>query len=301
MRVVSLLPAATEMIDALGAAGLLVGRSHECDFPPQVRALPALTAPRIDSSDTSAAIDAAVRRHLASGDGLSVLDAERLASLRPDLILTQDLCEVCSIDLRTVERLAASIEPPPRILTFNPACLEDVFDDLLRLGEAIGRCAAAERAVVLLRERYFSARDHVNAFEPAPTVVLLEWLDPLFVGGHWSPQLIEAAGGRHPLNAPGKPSRVISADELAACDPDHLIVAPCGASLEWSQRELRPIMETNWWRRLRAAHEGRAAIVDGSRMFNRPGPRLVDAFRWLVGRLHGITDLIPSNFPWRPL
>lgn len=301
MRVVSLLPAATEMLDALGAGDLLVGRSHECDHPPQVLALPALTAQRIDSATGSAAIDAAVRRHLASGEGLYLLDGARLAALKPDLILTQDLCEVCSIDLRSVERLAASLDPRPRVLTFNPTCLEDVFDDLLRLGEAIGRSAAAEQAVVALRERYYSARDHVNAYEAGPVVAFLEWLDPLFVGGHWTPQLIEAAGGRHPLNAPGRPSRVITPDELAACDPDHLIIAPCGAGLEWTRRELEPLRRAEWWRRLRAVREKRVALVDGNRMFNRPGPRLVDAFCWLVGYLHGIADLTPDDFPWRPL
>jgi len=301
MRVISLLPAATEMLGAIGALDLLVGRSHECDFPPPARALPALTAQRIDSAAGSAAIDAAVREHLASGECLYVLDAARIAALRPDLILTQHLCEVCSIDLRTVERVAATIDPAPRVLSLNPTSLEDVFDDLLRIGEAIGRVADAENAVLALRERYFSARDHVNAYDPGPIVAFLEWLDPIFVGGHWTPQLIAAAGAQHPLNEPGKPSRVITPDELVACDPDHLLIAPCGAGIDWTLRELGPIMRTPWWRELRAVREDRVALVDGSAMFNRPGPRLVDAFLWLVGYLHGIDRLLPDDFPWRRL
>ncbi len=301
MRIVSLLPAATEMLGAIGALELLVGRSHECDHPPDVARVAALTAQRIDSSGGSAAIDAAVRQHLACGEGLYVLDEARLAALRPDLILTQDLCAVCSIDRRRVEHVAGSLRPRPKILAFNPTSLEGVFDDLLRLGEAIGRSGEAERAVVALRERYFAARDCVNAYESGPVVAFLEWLDPLFVGGHWTPQLIQAAGAQHPLNGPGKPSRVIAADELASCDPEHLIIAPCGAGLEWTMRELAPLREKRWWRDLRAVRDGRVAFVDGSAMFNRPGPRLVDAFCWLVGHLHKRARLIPRNFPWRLL
>lgn len=301
MRIVSLLPAATEMLGAIGALELLVGRSHECDHPPDVARVAALTAQRIDSSGGSAAIDAAVRQHLACGEGLYVLDEARLAALRPDLILTQDLCAVCLIDRRRVEHVAGSLRPRPKILAFNPTSLEGVFDDLLRLGEAIGRSGEAERAVVALRERYFAARDCVNAYESGPVVAFLEWLDPLFVGGHWTPQLIQAAGAQHPLNGPGKPSRVIAADELASCDPEHLIIAPCGAGLEWTMRELAPLREKRWWRDLRAVRDGRVAFVDGSAMFNRPGPRLVDAFCWLVGHLHKRARLIPRNFPWRLL
>lgn len=301
MRIVSLLPAATEMLGAIGSLDLLVGRSHECDHPPGVARVAALTAQRIDSSGASAAIDAAVRQHLASGAGLYVLDEARLAALRPDVILTQDLCAVCSIDRRRVERLADSLRPRPEILAFNPTSLEGVFDDMLRLGEAIGRSGDAERAVVALRERYFAARDCVNAYESGPVVALLEWLDPLFVGGHWTPQLIHAAGAQHPLNEPGKPSRVIAPDELTACDPEHLIIAPCGAGLEWTMRELAPLREKRWWRDLRAVRDGRVALVDGSAMFNRPGPRLVDALCWLVGHLHKRARLIPRDFPWRLL
>ncbi len=299
MRIISLLPAATEMLGAIGALDLLVGRSHECDWPPQVRVLPALTSQRLDPSAGSAEIDRAVREHLASGAGLYVLDEPQLEALKPDLILTQDLCEVCSIDLRRVERLAATVHPRPAVLSLNPTSLEGVFDDLLRIGRAVQRESAAERAVVALRERYFAARDHVNAYEPGPSVVFIEWLDPIFVGGHWTPQLIESAGARHPLNQPGRPSRVVSPDELVASAPDVLIIAPCGADLNWTQRELAAVQSQPWWRELPAVRNGRVALVDGSQLFNRPGPRLVDAFEWLVGWLHGIDRLAPRDFPWR--
>lgn len=301
MRLISLLPAATEMLGAIGAHDLLVARSHECDYPPEVRDLPALTRSRIDSAADSAAIDKAVRARLASGEGLYLLDEARLRELRPDLIITQDLCEVCSIDLPTVQRVAAGINPRPQILSLNPTSLEDVFDDLLRVGEAIGQRAQAETALVTLRERYYAAKDHVNAYAPGPVVAFLEWLDPIFVGGHWTPQLIASAGAPHPLNSAAMPSRTVSPDELLAAAPDVLIIAPCGAGIEWTRRELMTVQRQPWWSKLPAVRDGRVALVDGSQMFNRPGPRLVDAFCWLVGYLHGIDHLIPADFPWQPL
>lgn len=301
MRVISLLPAATEMLGAIGAGDLLVARSHECDFPRDIQTRPALTAQRIDSSADSAAIDQAVREHLESGRGLYLLDEAQLAALRPDLIITQDLCEVCSIELRSVQRVAAAMHPPPAVLSLNPTSLEDVFDDLLRVGQAVDRLDAAQAAVVALRERYFNAREHVNAYEPGPTVAFLEWFDPIFVGGHWTPQLIAQAGAQHPLNAAGSPSRVASPDELIASAPDALILAPCGADLAWTRRELAAVRRQSWWDDLPAVRANRVALVDGSQMFNRPGPRLVDAFCWLVGWLHDIDHLVPDDFPWQPL
>ncbi len=299
MRVISLLPAATEMLSAIGAIDLLVARSHECDYPPNVHSLPALTAQRIDSSADSATIDKAVREHLASGDGLYRLDETQLTTLRPDLIITQDLCEVCSIDLLSVQRVAAAMRPQPTVLSLNPTSLEEIFDDLLRVGRAVDRIDAAQAAVVALRECYFNAREHVNAYAPGPTVAFLEWLDPIFVGGHWTPQLIEHAGAQHPLNSPGSPSRVVSPDELVASAPEALIIAPCGADLAWTRRELDTIRTHHWWNELPAVQTGRVALVDGGQMFNRPGPRLVEAFRWFVGWLHGIDHLISDDFPWR--
>lgn len=300
MRVVSLLPAATELLGAIGAADLLVGRSHECDYPPEIHSVPALTAQFIDAAAGSAAIDQAVQERLGSGDDLYALDAERLRALHPDLILTQDLCAVCSINLRSVERLATSMRPRPEILSLNPSSLEDVFDDLLRVGRAVDRLADAESALVRLRAQYYDARDHVNAYEPGPVAAVLEWIDPLFIGGHWTPQLVESAGARHPLNAAGAPSRVVTPEALAESAPEAVIIAPCGANLAWTRRELAALGSQAWWRALPAVQRGRVAIVDGSQMFNRPGPRLVDAFRWLVGWLHGIDHLVPDRFPWEP-
>ncbi|MCA9284762.1 MAG: ABC transporter substrate-binding protein [Phycisphaerales bacterium] len=304
MRVVSLLPSATEILCAVGASDLLVGRSHECDFPDAVRSTPVLTGQRttaVSEGGDSRSIDAEVRASLADGASLYTLDEPLLRRLRPDLILTQNLCEVCSIDLRTVERIAASMDPPPCVLSLDPKSLEDVFDDLLRVGEAVGRPSEAERRLVALREEYWSAVDYTAPYTDGPEVALLEWMDPLFVGGHWTPQLIRAAGGRHSLNETGSKSRQVSPDELVASQPERIVVCPCGLDLAAIRAELPRLAEQRWWGALPAVADGAVALVDGSQMFNRPGPRLVDAFRWLVAWINGRPEVEPPGFPWIPL
>ena len=305
MRVISLLPSATELLCAAGGEELLVGRSHECDYPTSIRDRPVLTAART-AATSSAEIDREVRATLEPGEGASAaslytLDETLLASLRPDVILTQDLCEVCSIDLSTVRAVAARLESTPDIVSLNPTTMEQVLDDLLEVGIAVDRESAAQAALVELRERYWSAVDHVNPYLDGPEVAFLEWMDPLFAAGHWTPQLIEAAGGRHTLNAGGARSRRIAPEDLVASMPDRLIICPCGYDLNAIDRELPALREHSWWRVLPAVHDGAVVMVDGNQMFNRPGPRLVDAFRWLVGWLNDRPELIPPGFPVRPV
>jgi iron complex transport system substrate-binding protein len=305
MRVVSLLPSATELLCAAGGESLLVGRSHECDYPPSIADRPVLTGQKTTAS-TSAAIDQQVRAALASNgeaadQSLYTLDAELLMSLAPDLILTQDLCEVCSIDLNTVRSIARAMQTPPAILSLNPHTLDDVFDDLLRVGEAIGHAEAAREALTRHRERYWQHREFVNAYVQGDEVAFLEWMDPLFVGGHWTPQLIEHAGGRHSLNAPGEKSRQITAEELVEAAPDRIIICPCGYSLGQIRRELHVLTDQPWWRQLPAVKADRVVMVDGNQMFNRPGPRLIDAFCWLVSWLNDRPELTPADFPVEPV
>jgi ABC-type Fe3+-hydroxamate transport system substrate-binding protein len=304
-RVVSLLPSASEILCAIGGEELLVGRSHECDWPPSIADRPILTSQRTgqpEGPNASAAIDAEVRAALAADDGASLyrLDADLLARLEPDVILTQDLCEVCSIDLTTVRRVAAGMARPPAIVSLDPKDLFGVFDDLLTVGAAVGRERAAETAMVALRDRYWRAVDFTNPYVPGPEVAFLEWMDPLFAGGHWTPQLIEAAGGRHSLNPPRSKSRRIEPEELLAIAPERVIVCPCGYPLEAIRREWATLTGSRWWNLLPAnlaGQEGRVVLVDGNAMFNRPGPRLVDAFEWLVGWLNDRPELIPPGFP----
>lgn len=298
MRVVSLLPSATEVLCAVGGEAMLVGRSHECDHPPAVLDRPVLTQQRT-SAVTSAEIDREVRESLESNDSLYVLDTERLRELRPDVILTQDLCDVCSIDLATVRSVAADMDRPPQVVSLDPHTVFDVFDDLLTVARAVGLEESGEREMVALRGRYWEAIDYVNPYAGQPEVAFLEWADPPFSGGHWTPGLIEAAGGRHSLNPIGKPSRQLTAEELIEAMPDRLILCPCGFDLDRTERELTVLRETNWWGLLPAVQEGNVALVDGSAMFNRPGPRLVEAFRWLVSWLQDRPEVLPEDFPVR--
>lgn len=314
-RVVSLLPSATELLAEVGGLNLLVGRSHECDWPPEVGRVPALTGQAIKSTDC-ASIDREVREQLSTGQSLYTLNEAALAALAPDVIVTQDLCEVCSIDLKTVQRVASRLPGPPVVLSLNPHTVEDILDDVLRVARAVGREAAGVESLVRLRERLFSAGDFVNPFHDGPSVALLEWTDPLFSAGHWTAQLIERAGARHPLNptvprpqagaaagpqhgerVAGKSGRVTSA-ELVGSAPEYLVVAPCGLGLDAAMACAHALSEQHWWNSLPAVKNGRVAVVDGNQMFNRPGPRIADAFEFLVGFINERPELIPAGFPW---
>ncbi|MGH7244840.1 MAG: ABC transporter substrate-binding protein [Phycisphaerales bacterium] len=320
-RVVSLLPSATESLCAIGGECMLVGRSHECDFPESVKSLPVLTSQSIgpDLASNPAAIDAKVREQLAAGQSLYQVDEKLLRDLKPDLILTQDLCEVCSIDLKAVRRIADALSPRPEIVSLNPQTFEGVLDDLYTIGRVAGLEKQAIETVAKLRERMFAAAEFVNAFEDGPNVVFLEWTDPLFVGGHWTPQLIERAGGRHPLNAPvpkenagaaagpqmaervaGKSVRV-APEIVEAVNPDAIVIAPCGMNLAHTRSCAAALSRQPWFKNLPAVRSGRVALIDGNQMFNRPGPRLVDAFEFLAGWLNFRPELIPASFPWEPL
>jgi ABC-type Fe3+-hydroxamate transport system substrate-binding protein len=321
VRVVSLVPSATEILCSIGGRSLLVGRSHECDFPQGLEALPVLTASRTHADwtagDAARSIDAQVRGATASGEPLYTLDADLLADLRPDLILTQDVCSVCSIDQAAVRRVAEGLTPRPTVLSLDPTTVEAVMDDMLRVGRAVGRERDAMHAVVALRERADRALEHVNPYVDGPIVGFMEWTDPIFVAGHWSVQLIERAGGRHPLNetvakpgsgaavGPQQAERVaghsvaVTPEIFAAVRPEVLVIAPCGLTLEQAWAETGKLAEQAWFRDLPAVRAGRVAVVDGNQMFNRPGPRLFDALEFLVGWLNGREDLIPDGFPWR--
>jgi len=305
------------MVCLLGAGPLLVGRSHECDFPPEALVAAPLTSPTTPTG-SAGEIDAAVRASLAAGAPLYRLDAEALRRLRPDLIITQDLCSVCSIDLEAVRSVAASLNPAPPILSLNPTTIDGVLDDILRVGEALGRSDKARLHVVRLRERLNAAAEFVNAFCEGPNVAFLEWTDPPFIAGHWVPQLLERAGARCPLNptsprdgagaAAGPlqseriagPSIRVTPEALVASAPDTIIVSPCGMNLAATRRAVDDLSRAPWWDQLPAVRAGRVALVDGNQMFSRPGPRLVDAFEWLVGTLHDRPALVPSGFPWEP-
>jgi iron complex transport system substrate-binding protein len=317
-RVVSLLPSATETLCLVGGQDLLVGRSHECDFPDGLAHLPILTAPKIHATSPSA-IDAAVSAALGDPAGpqsLYELFADRLAALAPDVILTQDLCEVCSIDLGTVRRIAEKLPNRPEIVSLNPTTVEGMLDDVTRVARAIGQESAGRDCVVQLRERLYYANEFVNPFDDGPVVAFLEWTDPLFCAGHWTVQLIERAGAQHPWN-PTMPkadagaatgpqsgeriadkSKRMPAELLVAGQPQWLVVCPCGMNLDATRECVDALSLQPWWHELPAVKNDRVALVDGNQYFNRPGPRLVDAYEWLVGWLQGRPELMPKDFAW---
>ena len=269
--------------------------------------------------ESSVQIDRAVSAQLADGQSLYTLNVELLAELKPDLIITQRPCRSALIDTERGSGRRGGLAAPGDPVA-QPSTVEGVLEDILEIGRATGRLDVAAARVAALRERRYRAEELVTPFAAAPTVVFLEWTDPLFVGGHWTPQLIERAGGLHPLNPTSAPESAgaaagpigqtlraagpsirIPADVVAAIRPDRVIVCPCGLSLEDAWRETQLLSRQAWWRDLPAVRAGRVAVVDGNQMFNRPGPRLVDAFEWLVGWLNDRPELIAAGFPWRTL
>ncbi len=293
MRLVSLLPAATEWVAALGAAGALVGRSHACDFPPAVRSLPVLTRSSITDGD-SAAIDREVREKLQAGLSLYDVDLDALRALRPDLILTQTQCGVCAISVGALEAVLAEwAGTRPEVLSFEAATFRGVLDEVLALGRRLGRMPQAmavigrgERRLRALRERIGVRRDGTVSGRPAPTVACVEWMEPLMTAGHWVPDLVKLAGGRAVCAEAGAPSRYVGFEEIAAADPDVIVVAACGFSTEHARADLHHLTERPGWGELRAVQAGRAFLFDGNAYFNRPGPRLYRSAELLAAALH---------------
>lgn len=326
MRIVSLIPSGTEIVALLGASDALVGRSHECDHPPEITDRPALTAQNThydpQSGTDAKAIDTQVAQATESGQSLYTIDEATLAELRPDVIITQDLCSVCSIDLDSVRRVADRLDPQPRIISPNPQSVEDILDDIYRVGEAIGMGERAMHEAVKLRQRMDRAEEHINPYDDGPVCGFMEWTDPIYIAGHWNVQLIERAGARHPLNEtvikPGsgaavgpqqaervaKHSIAVPSEIFAATEPRYLVIAPCGLTLEQARLETDTLHRTQaWFRDLPAVRDGRVAVVDGNQMFNRPGPRVVDALEFMVAFLNDRPHLIPDAFPyerWSP-
>ncbi|GAX77617.1 hypothetical protein CEUSTIGMA_g5061.t1 [Chlamydomonas eustigma] len=306
-RVACLLPSATETLAYIGGFHLLVARSHECDYPPSDT--PVLTG-ATNAFESSRQMHEAVTQGMEEthGNGLYTINAELLRSLEPDVILTQSLCSVCSIDANVVARIVRDMPPPrPVVVSMNPYSLEEVIADCITVGEAVGLPEEGRAAAAALTARLNTAVLLVKKLG-APKfgkVAFLEWTDPLFPGGHWTPQLIHMAGGTHPLNPPSLPngaalpSAELPVQAVVDCDPDWIILCPCGLDIETAIKESQGICKAPWWLSLRAVKEGRVAVVDGNQMFNRPGPRLLDALEWLVGLLHERPDVIPHDFPWQ--
>ncbi|HEV2738819.1 MAG TPA: cobalamin-binding protein [Candidatus Elarobacter sp.] len=293
MRVVSLLPSATEILFAIGAGELVVGVTHECDFPPEARTRPHLTSSLLPAELDAAGIDRHVRASVHAGSSLYGLDDKALAALKPDLIVTQELCAVCAVSYEIVDRAAKRLRGDPRVVSLEPSSLEDVFSTIAFLGELAGARDGASRVLTHVRARLDALRDRVAA-RKRERVLVLEWTDPPMSGGHWTPGLVELAGGEPVLGNAGANSRVVAWDDIAAADPDVVIVAPCGFGLSRAQHELAalPPAAAEAFASLRAVRMGRAYAMDGNAFVNRPGPRLVDTAELFAAAIAG--DVVVS-------
>ena len=302
-RVASLLPSTTEIACALGFEEALVGRSHECDFPASVVRLPVLTEPKLSPGASSRQIDDRVKQLVQ--DGLSVyrVDAARLRELGPTLILTQDQCAVCAASLKDLEEaLAEWIGVRPRVLSLNPNALADVWSDIRRVAQALGRPERGQALTESLAERIDAIAERVRPIPDRPSVACIEWIDPLMAAGNWVPELVMLAGGRSLFGEPGAHSSWMRWEELRAADPDVVVVLPCGFDLERVRTEMAPLQAQPGWDELRAVRDGRVVLTDGNQYFNRPGPRLVDSLEILAEILH--PDHLPPQHrgpAWQPL
>lgn len=285
LRIISLLPSATEIVCALGAGEQLVGISHECDHPAAIRDRPVLTRSRVANDGSSSAIDAAVRATAQDALSIYAVDDARLGELKPDVIVTQDLCEVCAVSLDDVRAAVARLahREEIRIVSLRPMRLADVLDDLERVASALDRADQARAVRLQLEERIAAIAARAAAATSRPRVVSLEWLQPLMIGGMWMPELIEGAGGEALGAETGQHAPTIELTELAALKPDVVLLKPCGFALDRTLRERELIEQTI------LTHVGdscRVYATDGNAYFNRPGPRLVESLEIMAACVH---------------
>jgi len=287
MRICSLLPSATEVIALLGLSDELVGISHECDYPPSVKNVPSMVEPMIPPHGLSSDdIDRQVHQLVASGQRLYRLNDQLLRQAQPDLILSQDLCHVCAVTPDQLHEALCAMPQQPTLLTLNPSTVHDVIDDVVRIGDAAGRSAEGRRLAAQLRDRLTAIQFRVQNSSHRPRVVCIEWLSPLYVAGHWVPEMVQLAGGQDVLAKPGSSSRVVIWDEILNAAPEVLIVMPCGFSVERTHTELLELMQQPGQWRLSTDLAQHTFLVDASSYFSRPGPRLIDGIELLAAILH---------------
>lgn len=296
MRICSLLPSATEIVYALGLGDQLYGVSHECDYPPEAAAKPTLIRSVFDQSSLSSLeIDHAVMERLRSGEGVYTIDLDRLRRADPDLILTQELCDVCAVPYSEVKRAVGQLSGQPRLLPLSPSLLGDVLQDISRVGEATGREEQAGFLVRRLRERIDRVTARTATAAERPATFCLEWADPLYVAGHWVPEMVEMAGGIDGLGVKGKPSVQIEWERVVKYAPEVVILMPCGFDVERAVREVPLLTRLPGWSDLPAVQRGQVYAVNATAYFSRSGPRLVDGLELLAKILH--PELFPGPIP----
>ena len=291
-RIASLLPAATEIAAALGLMDDVVGVSHECDFPKEANARPRVThCPVHNAGLTSGEVDEWVRRALRENGTIYAIDEPLLRQLRPDVILTQKLCDVCAVGYGTVARLAETLPGPPRLVNLEPSSLSDIFDDIRRVADACGVAERAHEVVAKLSKRVKTVRDRAAQTTYRPRCFLMEWIDPPFCSGHWGPELVEIAGGHDPLGRKHQPSAQIDWQEVLDARPEIIVLALCGYDIDLARRDYELLRKFPGFDSLPATRKGQIYLVNASAYFARPGPRIVDSLELLAGILH------PEEFP----
>jgi iron complex transport system substrate-binding protein len=286
-RIISLLPSATEIVAALGFGDHLVGRSHECDFPPGVETLPICSSTKVPVHGTSYEIDERVKEIVAEGLSVYRVDVDRLRELRPDLILTQTQCAVCAVTPRDLEQaLCTWVGMQPAMVSLEPNNLDDVWSDIRHVAETLGVLPRAEQLIGSLTKRLAAIREETRMARSRPSVAAIEWLGPLMAGGNWMPDLIEIAGGRSLFAQPGEHSPWLDWASLVKADPEVILLLPCGFKIAQTIRDLNLLTENPGWANLRAVKRGRVYLIDGHHFFNRPGPRLVESAEIVAEILH---------------
>jgi iron complex transport system substrate-binding protein len=282
MRIVSLLPSATEILFALGLDREIVGVSHECDFPPRARTKPVVIHSRLPLNASSAEIDRLVREYASRGESLYAVDTDILEALQPDLIITQDLCHVCAASPEDLATVLAGFDRRPEVLCLNPQDLGDVWRDILLVGEATGRGPQAEELLGQIGERLGKLERQLDKSDRRPRVAFLEWLEPIYVGGHWIPEMIHAAGGEDALGTVRTPSFRIHLQDVVESEPDILLVAPCGYTAQQSRDEYLALDLPDQWNVMPAVRNNRVYALNAGSYFSRPGPRLVTGMEILA-------------------
>ena len=294
MRICSLLPSATEIAFALGLGDNIVGVTHECDYPPEAKTKRVVVTSLIDSlTMSSLQIDHSVRDRLQTQRSLYTIDTVRFSEAAPDIILTQELCEVCAIDYHEVVEASKLLSRKPKIVSLSPNSLTDVLEDIVRVGEATDKRTEATALLKQLRERIDRVLENVSVSRLRPRVACLEWLDPLYFAGHWVPEMVELAGGEDGLGDKSKPSAKVEWNRVLEFYPEIIVLMPCGFDVDRTMREFHLLQRLNSWRELPAVKADRVFAVNGHAYFSRSGPRLVDGLEILAQIIH------PEMFPWQ--
>jgi len=295
MRIVSLLPSATDIVSSLGLVDDLVGRTHECDWPPDVRRVPVMTRDLLAAASMSEReIDRAVGASVHSGSSIYALDHEALAAAKPDLILTQELCEVCAVSYRDVIASARIMDIGSKVVSLEPRSIDEILDNVALVGELTGTVDRAQAVIDDAHRRLDAVRGAVAGLKPVRTVCI-EWLDPIYAVGHWVPDQVAIAGGIELLGTPGKPSRIVAWDDVVAADPDAIVLLPCGLGIDRARADVELLRDRPGWSELRAVRNRRVWIVDGPSYFNRPGPRVVRGVEVLAHVMHRVGEVADTE------